>query len=120
MATVHTLESINIMQGLAEQWKNNEFCDAKLNVEGNILVAHRNVLSAASEYFRSMFLGNYKESEKGEVNIKGVTYIAMQIILGAIYTKKLKLTNKIVPEVLSAADFLQINEIAQKCELHMI
>ncbi len=120
MATVHTLESINIMQGLMEQWQSGHFCDAKLKVDGGTLVAHKCVLSAASEYFRNMFLGNYKESKKREVEIKGVTHAAMQIILEAIYTKKLKLTNKTVAEVLSTADFLQMNEIVTKCEGHMI
>ncbi len=120
MATVHTLESINIMDGLTEQWRNGEFCDAKLNIEGNILLAHKCVLSAASEFFRSIFLGDYKESKKAEVEVKDVTHAAMQSILGAIYTKKLKLTNKTVVDLLSAADFLQIAEIAEKCEQHMI
>ncbi len=120
MATVHTLESIKVMEGLTEQWHNGEFCDAKLNIEGEILLAHKCVLSAASEYFRSMFLGKYQESKKGEVEIKGVTHPAMQGILAAIYTKKLKLTNKTVVDLLSAADFLQINEIVEKCEEHMV
>ncbi len=120
MANDYTLESINVMEGLTEQWHNGEFCDAKLIIEGEILLAHKCVLSAASPYFRSMFLGKFQESKKEEVEITGVTHPAMHDILGAIYTNKLKPTNKTVGDLLSAADFLQFNEIVEKCEQHMI
>ncbi len=120
MATEYTLENINVMQGLTDQWRKGQFCGAKLKVEGKIITAHKCVLSAASEYFRSMYLGDYIESTKDEIEIKGITYAAMQIITESIYTQKLNLTDKCVVEVFSAAHFLQMKEIADRCEEHMI
>ncbi len=119
MANIVSFDNTEIMEGLAQQWKNRQFCDAKLKVEGKVIMAHKCVLSAASEYFRSMFRGNFKESKKGEVEIKGITHVAMETIMNAIYTKKYILHDSDVVEVLSAADFLQINKIVKECEKHM-
>ena len=120
MSTSHTLGNIDIVKGLAEQWKQGELCDVKLVVDGDVIPAHKNVLSAASPYFRSMILGEFKESKSDEISLEGMTQTALLNILNAIYTKELKLTNEIVGEVLAGADFLQINDISDKCEQHMI
>ncbi len=120
MSTCYTLQMVNVMKGLAQLWKERKLCDVKLIIEGQEIPAHKNVLAAASEYFYSMFLQDFKESKRNQVKLEGVTHAAMQVILSAIYTTELKLTDKSVGEVLVGADFLQINEISEKCEQHMI
>ncbi len=119
MSASYTLETVDITKGLAQLWKEEKLCDVQLNVEGQKLPAHKNVLASASPYFNSMFLGDFKESKHNEVTLQGITHTALETILSAIYTKKLKLTNTIVGEVLAGADFLQMGEIAEKCEQHM-
>ena len=120
MSSSYTLTTMNIIKGLAQQWEQGELCDVKLQVQGQSILAHKNVLAAASKYFHSMFLGEFKESKHNVVNIQGITYTGFEIILRAIYSSELELTNKSVEEVLAASDFLQIEEIAGKCEQHMI
>ncbi len=39
-------------------------CDVNLEVEGDIIKAHRLVLAATSAYFKSMFTGAFQESSK--------------------------------------------------------
>ncbi len=96
MSNSQRLTTISIIEGLAQQWQQGELCDIKLQVDGQSISAHKNVLAAASKYFRSMFIGSFKESKLNEVTLKGITYTALETIITAIYTKKLKLNNKIV------------------------
>ncbi len=117
---LYTLETVDITKGLAQLWKEEKLCDVQLNVEGRKLPAHKNVLASASPYFNSMFLRDFKESKDNEVILEGISHTALETILGAIYTKKLKLNNTIVGEVMAGADFLQMDEIAEKCEQHMV
>ena len=120
MSTYHTLQTHNVMKGLAEQWQAGKLCDVELNVEGKKISAHKNVLAASSPYFYSLFLGDFKESNWSEISILGVTHKAMRVILHAVYTNKLELTNNTIGEVLAAADFLQISEISELCEKYML
>ena len=120
MSTYHTLQTHNVMKGLAEQWQAGKLCDVELNVEGKKISAHKNILAASSPYFHSLFLGDFKESNWSEISILGFTHTAMRVILNAIYTNKLELTNGTVGEILAAADFLQISGISELCEKHML
>jgi len=43
---------------LCRQRKEDDFCDVLIEVEGEKFQAHRNVLSACSEYFYKMFTTN--------------------------------------------------------------
>ncbi len=46
-----------ILASLAELREEEMFCDVKLNAEQRSIPAHKNVLAAASPYFRAMFSG---------------------------------------------------------------
>ncbi len=51
--------SDEILAGLAEQREEEMFINVRLRAEGQTIPAHRNVLAAASPYFKAMFSGRY-------------------------------------------------------------
>ena len=120
MAVTYRVQGSNVLKGVAAQWEKGQLCDIKITAEGTTIAAHRNILAASSPYFESMFLSEFKESKQTKVNLKGINPTGLDLVIRCIYTEQLKLTNKVVPDVLSVAHFLQIQNIIDTCEEHMI
>ncbi|CAH1274055.1 KLHL36 [Branchiostoma lanceolatum] len=57
----------DVLLALNEQRTHGNFCDIVLEVEGQMIQAHRNVLAACSSYFDAMFGGNMAESRSSQV-----------------------------------------------------
>ena len=55
---------------LNEQRKDGFLCDVTLKVEGRSFQAHRNILAAASPYFKVMFGSNFKEKNQSVINLE--------------------------------------------------
>ncbi len=120
MAVTYRVKGNNVLKGVAEQWEKGQLCDIKLVAGGTMIAAHRNILAASSPYFESMFLGEFKESKQGTVNLKGIDPTGLELVIRCIYTEGLTLDNNVVPHVLSVAHFLQIQSIIDACEKNMI
>ena len=75
-----------ILSNLHSLLASDEYCDIRLSVQNQVFSSHRNVLSAASEYFHAMFSGGLSEMGKEEVNIEGISPTAFKIMLKYIYT----------------------------------
>ena len=110
----------DIMSGLAEQRDTGVLCDVKLEVGRKLIPAHRSVLAAASPVFRGMFTAEFKEKTDHIIEIKDVTFDAVNAVIKAVYKHELVLTNELVPEVLHVSHMLQMNGIVDKCKAYMI
>ncbi|CAG2107108.1 unnamed protein product [Medioppia subpectinata] len=89
----------NIFQSL--QWKsvdiypqldyltNESKCDVVFKVEAKRIPAVKDVLCFQSDYFRSMFSGNYTESKAKEIEIADTTCIAFKAIIWYLYSHEL-------------------------------
>lgn len=85
----------------------------------SILQAHRVVLAAVSEYFRAMFTDMMRESNEDEISIHGITARGIRSVINYIYTSKLELDAENVIDVLSAANYVQINSIVEECSNYL-
>ena len=109
-----------VQKGLDAQRKEGSLCDVTITVDETQFHAHKCVLAAASQYFKVMFDGDFKERSENIVNLKEVISAeGLKVILDAIYTPYLCLSDDSVVEVAIAADYLQIEKILAVCEHFM-
>ena len=92
-----------------------ELCDATLCVNSKKLKAHRVVLAACSQYFESMFIGEFSEPPGEDVIIEEVSEDALETLVEFAYTSNLKLTDKNVHTIVEAADVLQLVGVKGAC-----
>ncbi|XP_059617771.1 kelch-like protein 5 [Phlebotomus argentipes] len=81
--------------------------------------AHRGVLSAASEVFAAMLLGNFQEAGEEEVTLGEISGADLQFLVQFCYTGKVQLSESSVDSVktlLSAADCFQLDDLVRYCD----
>lgn len=106
-----------LLKQLDQQRQQELFCDCNVLVEGQIFHAHRNVLYGSSGYFRMLLSQGAKdtlESVSASFDVFGPEIFA--IILDFIYSGQLELNSSNVIEVMSAASYLQMNDVISYCK----
>lgn len=73
------------------------------------------VLASCSDYFRAMFTAGMSESRKSEIRLSGVTSLGIELLLNYAYTSKLDLNLTNVHDVLSAANYVQMDPVVVAC-----
>ncbi|KAM6986974.1 kelch repeat and BTB domain-containing protein 7 [Aplochiton taeniatus] len=84
-----------------------------------LFLCNRNILAAASPYFKSMFTGGLNESGQEKVTIRGVDSESMSVIIDYCYTGKVTITESNVQRLYAAANMLQLDYIRQACSSFM-
>ncbi|XP_046546693.1 BTB and MATH domain-containing protein 36-like isoform X2 [Haliotis rubra] len=91
--------------------------DVALVVEGRSLHVNKAVLATASDFFDTMFNGNFKEKQEREVPLPGKRYTDIVDMLLCIYPSELRpVTKATVDKMLELADEYQIKSLKRKCE----
>jgi len=91
---------------IGELCLNDLYSDVTLMVEGQALKAHRNILAAKSDYFRSLLTSGMKESHSKEVELKETPIRGFRLLLRYIYTGQMSLADQdleVILEVLGLA-----------------
>ncbi|XP_072260635.1 uncharacterized protein [Pyxicephalus adspersus] len=93
-----------VLQKLNEQKSMGLFCDVSLMVEGKIFLAHKNVLSACSEYFYAALKRNEQQQflVLDNVSLEGFSHL-----LDFIYTYKIPTCH--VQDFMQAGHLLQVS-----------
>lgn len=105
----------NAFQYLDQFRHKGELCDATLLVNGKELKAHRVVLASCSQYFESMFIGEFAEPLDEPIMIEEISDDTLQTMVDFAYTSRIKLTEKNIYSVFEAADFLQFSGVRGAC-----
>ncbi|XP_060918659.1 zinc finger and BTB domain-containing protein 8A isoform X1 [Labrus mixtus] len=107
----------NLLKQLNQQRRQELFCDCNVLVEGQLFRAHRNVLFASSGYFR-MLLSQGPDGLSDSVNATFDVFSpeTFTVILDFIYSGQLDLSSHNVIEVMSAASYLQMNNVISYCK----
>lgn len=92
-----------------------ELCDVTFLVGGKELKAHRVVLAACSQFFESMFIGEFAEPTGEPVVIEELSENILESIIIFAYTSRIKLTEKNVYSMFEAADLLQLTGVKGAC-----
>ncbi|CAI5783518.1 zinc finger and BTB domain-containing protein 49 isoform X1 [Podarcis lilfordi] len=106
--------SCHLLQQLHEQRIQGLLCDCMLVVKGVCFKAHKNVLAAFSQYFRTLFQNS--SGQKNDVlylDIKNVGGIGQ--ILDYMYTSHLELNQDNVQTLLDIAQCLQVQNVLNMC-----
>ncbi|XP_065213404.1 kelch-like protein 24a [Planococcus citri] len=91
------------------------FCDVRFNVNGTIIPCHRLVLSAISPYFKTMFNGNFKESNSDTVTMNDIETETFEEILNAMYTASISFHPGNAYFILKASHLFQLEMIENAC-----
>ncbi|XP_072899215.1 zinc finger and BTB domain-containing protein 49 isoform X2 [Hemitrygon akajei] len=106
--------SCHLLQQLHEQRIQGFLCDCMLVVKGVCFKAHKNVLAAFSQYFRTLFQNSSGQSrDVFHLDIKNVGGIGQ--ILDFMYTSHLDLSHENVQAVLDIAQCLQVPNVLSLC-----
>lgn len=106
--------SCHLLQQLHEQRIQGLLCDCMLVVNGVCFKAHKNVLAAFSQYFRSLFQNSPgQKNDVFHLDIKNVSGIGQ--ILDFMYTSHLDLNQDNVQLMLDTAQCLQVQNVLSLC-----
>lgn len=116
-ADITVAHQSNLLKQLNQQRRQELFCDCSVLVEGQLFRAHRNVLFASSGYFR-MLLSQAVDGLSDTVNATFDVFSpeTFTVILDFIYSGQLDLSSTNVIEVMSAASYLQMNNVINYCK----
>lgn len=116
-ADITVAHQSNLLKQLNQQRRQELFCDCSVLVEGQLFRAHRNVLFASSGYFR-MLLSQGPDGLSDSVNATFDVFSpeTFTVILDFIYSGQLDLSSHNVIEVMSAASYLQMNNVISYCK----
>lgn len=105
----HILQELNVFR------KSGTFTDVVLQVEEQEFPCHRAVLCASSRYFRTMFMGQLRESGQSVVQLSEVSEVAIEHLLNFIYEGQVQLQEENVEIVFQAADLLDVPALSRAC-----
>ena len=91
------------------------FNDVYIKVGNECFPANRMVLSCFSRVFERMFKVEMKERYEQTVEVKQVDEKSMKILIDYIYTGHIDIDNENVMDLLSAADYLELEEVKKFC-----
>ncbi|XP_065130353.1 zinc finger and BTB domain-containing protein 8A [Paramisgurnus dabryanus] len=106
-----------LLKQLDQQRQQELFCDCSVLVEGQIFRAHCNVLWGSSGYFRMLLSQEAKVTQNSvSASFDVFSSAIFSIILDFIYSGQLELNSSNVIEVMSAASYLQMNDVISYCK----
>ena len=103
-----------LVDKLNELRKDNNLCDVTLQIEGQNFSAHRCVLSAASQYFRSLFTSGFKENKDFTIVLQDTKPAVLSEALRFIYTGEALVNATNAQDLVKIADYLLIPRLKTK------
>lgn len=107
--------SNKLLHGLKENYEDGKFCDVTFIVGEKLIKAHRVVLSSFSLYFKALFDSFWKENEQEKIHIQDIDERTLKCLINFAYSGELEVNTANVLDLLSAADFLQIDFVKTSC-----
>lgn len=95
------------------------FCDITIRVQDKIFRAHKVVLAACSDFFRSKLVGQAEEESKSVLDLHHVTVTGFIPLLEYAYTATLSINTENIIDVLAAASYMQMFSVASTCSEFM-
>ncbi|CAI5452374.1 unnamed protein product [Caenorhabditis angaria] len=118
----HTVEfrndeqPIEIMKFMKNFRDDDNLCDVELEIDGDVIRAHRYILAAASPYFRAMFTNGMLEMTKSRIKLNDISKDSMEELIQFIYSNEITIRGSNVQSLLFAASILQMDNIATACQ----
>ncbi|XP_069104186.1 kelch-like protein diablo [Argopecten irradians] len=110
----------NLLKGFSRLYKNKEFVDVTLIVDGREFPCHKNVLAVSSPFFMAMFSTDMAESQQDKVTLKELEALTMELVLDYVYTGAVMLSEDTVQHLLSASNRFQLLSLRSGCAEFMM
>lgn len=95
------------------------FCDITIRVQDKIFRAHKVVLAACSDFFRSKLVGQAEDDSQSVLDLHHVTVTGFLPLLEYAYTATLSINTENIIDVLAAASYMQMFSVASTCSEFM-
>ncbi|XP_043937078.1 zinc finger and BTB domain-containing protein 44 isoform X2 [Protopterus annectens] len=95
------------------------FCDVTIRVQDKLFRAHKVVLAACSEFFRSKLTSYSEDDGKSVLDLHHVTVTGFMPLLDYAYTATLSINTENIIDVLAAASYMQMFSVASTCSEFM-
>ncbi|KAM6900377.1 kelch-like protein 34 [Xenentodon cancila] len=97
-----------------------KMCDVVLEAGGVSFPCHRALLASSSDYFWALFGETTVERLAGSISLPALTPEGLDIILDFLYSGWLSVSPSVLPVVLEAARYLQVESALSICERFMM
>lgn len=92
----------------------NQLNDVRLIADGKAILAHKNILCAASDVFEKMFTVDMKEKKESRVVIDDLNYDVVVALIKYIYTETLDgLTDDVMVGLIMAGDKYNMDDLVE-------
>ncbi|KAK3773789.1 hypothetical protein RRG08_010998 [Elysia crispata] len=109
-----------LLKKVEQLWDDSLFCDIFLVVGRHKFQAHKNILAAASSFFKAMFLSGMEEQSQREIQLHDVSADIFRVLMKFIYTGMVSVNAETCQDLLSAADMLGIDDVVDICSQFLI
>ena len=109
--------SRNVFDYLDKMRHRGDLCDVTLvgGSSSREIRTHKAVLAACSPYFESMFIGEFSEPDGEPIVVEEVEDDALEALVNFSYTSRIKITDRNIYLIFSAADLLQFSGVRSAC-----
>ena len=106
-----------VLKTLNNLRSNKEFYDVTLTVGDSQIYSHKNILIAGSDYFKTMFLGPYKEANMAEIDLSATSSDSetLESIVNFLYTGEIEINFESFGPVMKLASALLVSELNEIC-----
>ncbi|XP_023932776.1 gigaxonin-like [Lingula anatina] len=108
----HPLHASNLLKALNDGRWNPHLCDGTVVIKGRKIAVQKNVLAAASPYFRAVY--SYQQLGTA-VDINEMDPEIFEQILDYIYTSVIMMDEENIQDILQAADILLMADLKDLC-----
>ncbi|XP_055356863.1 kelch-like protein 7 [Paramacrobiotus metropolitanus] len=105
-------------QAIQDMLTNQIMCDVTLKGMDNAcegIPCHRNIVSAHSSYFRTMFSIGMRECHEDEVCLKNIPFSILKTLIEYLYSFPIVIDASNVHDILAAAIFWDVLTLAETC-----
>lgn len=104
---------------LDEHWAAVRRTDCNILVEETPIFVNKELLAESSEYFKTLFFGDFKEKKENEIKLSNVTIVEFLEYLYRIYIPCRPFSMSRMGTVLKLADRFQNDDLLKECALLM-
>ncbi len=102
--------------GMGKLFQQETLSDVMLMAEGQSIPCHKFLLAAASEYFYKGLVVETETVNPNLVEIEGITFNALKVIVSYLYTGNIEITADTVKDVIPACKILKLRTASDICE----
>ncbi|XP_032243326.2 kelch-like protein 12 [Nematostella vectensis] len=107
-SVIDTDFKLSILDRLNSLRKENVLCDAVIQIGGKTHPVHKNVLCAASPFFRGLFTNDMQEKNQEHIELQVISGDVGEEVISFMYTGAIKVEKENAQDIVMAGDFLLI------------